>query len=186
MSEHETHEETAKVDEVPEESTSPDWQAEAEKWKALARKNEARAKSNFEELEELRKAQMSDQEKALEAARQEGRNAAAGEFGTRLVGAELKAAASKAGTELPSSDFLDLNKFLGEDGSPNSEAIDSFISSLPAKPKKTPPPLRDTGPRGGPTKVRQLTADDLKHMSPREINEARDAGKLDALMRGQI
>ena len=50
--------------------------ADLEKWKAQARKHEERAKANAnaaKELEQVRQASMSDQEKAVEIARQQAR-----------------------------------------------------------------------------------------------------------------
>jgi membrane protein involved in colicin uptake len=49
----------------------PDWKVEAEKWKALSRQNEATAKANksaADELQQLKDAQLSDQQKAEKAA----------------------------------------------------------------------------------------------------------------------
>jgi prophage DNA circulation protein len=48
-----------------------DWQKEAEKWKALSRQNETTAKANkaaADELQQLKDAQLSDQQKAEKAA----------------------------------------------------------------------------------------------------------------------
>ncbi|MEU2366219.1 MULTISPECIES: hypothetical protein [Streptomyces] len=160
-------------------------QAEIDKWKALSRKNEDRFKQASTELEGFRQSQMSDTEKAIEAARQEARTAALSEVGTKLISAELRAASSAAGVTLPGAEFLNLNSFLGEDGNPDSSRIEAFVSSLP-KPSSTPPYPQDLGlGRQGSPAAGQLTREDLARMSPREINEARAAGKCDALLRGE-
>ena len=58
----------------------------------MARQWEKRAKESAAaagELDKVRKAAMSDQEKAVEAAKAEGRTAAATEYGAKLAGAEF-------------------------------------------------------------------------------------------------
>ncbi|MFD5697849.1 hypothetical protein [Streptomyces lasiicapitis] len=161
-------------------------QAEIDKWKALSRKNEDRFKQASTELDGFRKSQMTDTETAIEAAKVEARNAALSEVGIRLVDAELRAASSAAGVTLPGAEFLNLGSFLGEDGNPDSARIEAFASSLP-KPSSEPTYAQNIGlgRQGGPA-AGQLTREDLSRMSPREINEARKAGKCDALMRGEI
>ncbi|RGD62467.1 hypothetical protein DR950_36140 [Kitasatospora xanthocidica] len=174
--------------------TTPDLQAEVDKWKSLARKHEARAKDSWSELEALKpefdalkQASLSDQELAVETARQEGRRSAAAEFGTRVATAELKAAAAAAGARLPDADFLNLSRFVGEDGTPNSEAISSFVDGLP-KARKKPEYRQDLGlgPQGGGAGAGQVTRDQLKRMTRQEISKARSEGRLDAIMRGQL
>ncbi|MEU1071551.1 MULTISPECIES: hypothetical protein [unclassified Streptomyces] len=161
-------------------------QAEIDKWKSLSRKNEERFKSASQELEGFRQGQMTDTEKAIEAAKVEARNAALSEVGTRLVDAELRAASSAAGVTIPGAEYLNLNSFLGEDGNPDSARIEAFVSSLP-KPGSEPTYAQNLGlGRQGSPAAGQLTREDLSRMSPREINEARKAGKCDALMRGEI
>ncbi|MFD9563391.1 hypothetical protein [Streptomyces sp. NPDC059994] len=162
------------------------FQAEIDKWKALSRKNEDRFKAASTELEGYRQSHMSDTEKAIEAARAEARNTALSEVGTKLISAELRAASSAAGVTLPGAEYLNLESFLGADGNPDSARIEAFVSSLP-KPSTTQPYAQDLGlGRQGSPAAGQLTREDLSRMSPREINEARKAGKCDALMRGEI
>lgn len=64
-------------------------------WKAQARENEKRAKRNAsaaKELEKLRASMMSETEKAVDAARAEGRKEATSASGQKLAAAEIKAA----------------------------------------------------------------------------------------------
>jgi hypothetical protein len=166
--------------------TAEDLQAEIDKWKALSRTNEKRWNDASAELDTLKQSQMSDAQKAIEAARAEGRTAALSEVGNRLVEAELRAQAATAGVELPSAEFLNLNRFLGTDGAVDSEAVSAFVKSIPT-PAAGPAFRQDIGlGRQGDSAPGQLTRDDLSRMTPSEINDARKAGKFDALLRGEI
>jgi hypothetical protein len=118
------------------ETGAKDWKAEAEKWQALARKNEERAKSNataVKELEKVRAAAMTDQEKAVAEAERRGAETAATKAGSRLVRAEFRAAASGRVEKETLAAYLedvDLTKFLAEDGEPDLKAIEARISRL--------------------------------------------------------
>lgn len=126
---------------------STDWKAEAEKWKSLSRKNEEKAKANnaqLKELEEFKKAQMSEQDKALEAAKAEARKGAITEMGAKLVAAEVRvAAAGRLDAEKLSVllDGLNLGKFLTDAGDPDTEAITSWVDSIVPKSDPTFPDL---------------------------------------------
>ncbi|MFJ5882667.1 hypothetical protein [Kitasatospora cineracea] len=180
--------------ETPSENTPPaeapsveDLQAQVEKWRNLSRTNEKRWNDTSAELETLRQSQLSEAERAIEAARNEGRAAALAEAGTRLADAELRAQAAAAGVALPSTEFLNMDAFSGPDGAVNSDAIAAYIASEAGRPAKQPEYAQGLGlGRQGGSGVGQLTRDDLSRMTPREINAARAAGQLDALMRGQI
>ncbi|WP_370422507.1 hypothetical protein AB8O64_29855 [Streptomyces sp. QH1-20] len=161
-------------------------QAEIDKWKALSRKNEDRFKQASSELEGFRQSQMTDTEKAIEAAKVEARNAALSEVGNKLVNAELRAASYAAGVTLPGAEFLNLSSFVGEDGNPDSARIEAFVSSLPKSGSGASYAQNIGLGRQGSPAAGQLTREDLSRMSPREINEARAAGKCDALMRGEM
>lgn len=130
--------------------------AEVEKWKNLARKHEERSKGNAEaakrvealqaELEQFRQASMSDHEKALAKAAQEaearGRAEALGAVGQRLVRAEFRAQAAGAIPDLDGVlDDLNLAKFVGQDGEPDTKAIEAAVKRLtpPAPPPAEPP-----------------------------------------------
>ncbi|QUI30677.1 hypothetical protein H9W91_07255 [Streptomyces alfalfae] len=161
-------------------------QAEVDKWKSLSRTNEKRWNEASAELSKFQQSQMTDAEKAIEEARNQARSAALAEYGTRLADAELRAQAAKAGVNLPSAEFLNLNKFVGDDGAVNAELIGNFVSTLP---KPVADPEFDQGlglGRQAGAGVDQLSRDDLSRMTPQEINAARKAGKLDSLMRGEI
>ncbi|MEV2279186.1 hypothetical protein AB0I72_26755 [Nocardiopsis sp. NPDC049922] len=159
---------------------------DAAKWKALSRKNENELEKARKEIERLKAAQMTDAEKAMEQAKEEGRKAALSEVGNRLAEAEIKAAAASAGRKVPEgfSDYLNLSAFVGDDGSPNSDAVTSFVNTLPEV-NSSPrfPQNTGLGPQGG-SAVPQLTRADMARMSPQEIVKARQDGRFDDLLNG--
>lgn len=91
MSETEPTEPTEPTPETPEKEV--DWKAEAEKWKALSRKNEDNAKANAEKasrLDEIEEASKSELEKAQ--ARAEAAEMAAQEATQKALRAEIASA----------------------------------------------------------------------------------------------
>ncbi|MGW5773101.1 hypothetical protein ACWEVY_28615 [Streptomyces longwoodensis] len=101
--------------------------ADRDRWKALSRQNETNYNTTRTELQQVQEAQQA----AIEAAKEEARKAALGELSTELVTAELRLQATAAGADLPDLQFLDLNRFQGDDARPNSDAVKAFIESLP-------------------------------------------------------
>ncbi|MFI2909453.1 hypothetical protein ACG2OD_14550 [Streptomyces sp. PDY-4] len=174
---------------APKAPTLEELQADVERWKALSRQNEKNYNETRTELTKLQEASMTDAEKAIEQAKQEARNAALSEVGSRLVDAELRAQAATAGVTLPPAEFLNVQRFIGADGSPDSTAIQAFVSSLP-QPSKAPDFAQGIGlgrqGDSGSYAAGQIGRDALSRMSPQEITAARKAGKLDALMRGDL
>ncbi|MFJ9900257.1 hypothetical protein ACIQPR_43705 [Streptomyces sp. NPDC091280] len=148
-----------------------DLQAEVDKWKALSRTNEKRWNEASAELDTFRQAQMTEQEKAIEAAKAEARNAALSEVGTSLVEAEIRAQAATAGVTVP-TEYLDLNRFLGENGRADADKVKSFISSLP-KPSADPdfPQLMGTGHH-------QAGGNVISSMDPNELADFIAGGKF--------
>lgn len=104
-----------------------DWQAEARKW-------EKRAKDNFGavgELDKLKAANMSEQEKAVTAAEKAGRTAARAEAAPQIAQARLEAAAARSGVDLSEfAEFIDLKKFVGEDGEVDDKAIKAAVTKF--------------------------------------------------------
>ncbi|MFG2228024.1 hypothetical protein [Streptomyces sp. NPDC048644] len=136
---------------------------EVERWKRMSRENEKRWKQASRELEEIRQAQMTEQEKAIEAARSEARRSTLAEVGTSLAEAEIRAQSAAAGVAVP-TDYLDLTRFVGEDGRANREAVSAFITSLPQPQEQEPefPQLMGTGHhRSG--------GNDISSMDPNEL-----------------
>lgn len=107
-----------------------DWKAEARKWEQRAKENKAAAA----ELEKKRKESMTEAERAVAEAEHKGRTAAAQDFGKRLATSEIRAAAADAGADLAGVfDYIDLARFVGDDGEPDAKAIKAFVGGLPKK-----------------------------------------------------
>jgi hypothetical protein len=127
--------------------------AEAEKWKALARKHEERAQSNAsaaKELEALRRSQMSETEKAVDAAKAEARTAALRELGGKLVDAELRAAAAGRTVDVDALlEVVDRSRFLTDDGDVDRKALGAWVDRIAPAPADTGPviPSFDGGVR---------------------------------------
>ncbi|MFP8960029.1 hypothetical protein ACLIYP_05570 [Streptomyces nanhaiensis] len=121
-------------------------------WKALARQWEKRAKENkgaAAELEKLREQQMTEQERAVKEAEKAGRTAAAAEYGRRLAEAEFRAATAAAGVDLgDAAEFIDVGRFVGDDGEVNTAAIKSAVTRF-AKLAGPRGPGRSGGDMGG-------------------------------------
>lgn len=172
--------------------------------KAIQQEREARkaaekaAKDAQAELDELRKAQMSDQEKAVEEARREGATETETKFQKRLFAAEAKVAAAgkvadptlladpDVAKSLLGLDDIPVNAAGDIDSEAISEAIDRLIEARPFLKAGIPGDATwpsngsEAGPRGDAKS--QLTQDDLKKMSPEEITKARADGRLATLL----
>lgn len=111
----------------PDQPEETDWKAEARKWEKLAKANNNATK----ELEKLRTAAMSEQEKAVAEAEKRGRLAAAKENGEKLARAEFRAAVAAAGIDLgEASDLIDVRQFVGEDGEVDEAVIKKAVGKL--------------------------------------------------------
>lgn len=170
--------------EQPATEPDKDWEAEAAKWKALARKHENANASSLKELEQLRIAQMSETDKAIAEAEKRGRDAALKELRADMARAKLQAqAAGKVADVEALLEVVDVSRFLKEDGI-DEEAIAATIERLtkvaPAQP--APPKFGsvELGPQGD--RPRQLGEADLTRMTPEQIVEARSKGQLDDLL----
>lgn len=101
--------------------------------RALAEERRAR-KAAEKELETLRKAAMTDQEKAIAEAKATALADASKAAAPRLVRAELRAAAAEAGLSKDALDgfleYADLARFVGDDGEPDSKAIAAAVKRL--------------------------------------------------------
>jgi hypothetical protein len=112
-----------------------------------AERDEARrqAKAHERELEKVRTAALSDGERAVAEAKSAGRSEALAEVGKRLVRSEMKAAAATAGVDLTATlDYLDLGRFVSEDGEPDDKLIAKYIATLtpPQAAASATPPAR--------------------------------------------
>jgi hypothetical protein len=131
------------------EADQTDWKAEARKWEQRAKENKQAAA----ELDKQRKAAMTDAELAVAEAEERGRKTALGEFGKRLATSEIRAAAADANADLTGVfDYLDLGRFVDENGEPDEKAIKSFVAGLPVKDDgkpRTPRPDPNQGRQSG-------------------------------------
>lgn len=131
-----------------------DWKTEAENLTREARKWEERAKANAKaakELDDMRKASMSDQEKAISDARADAEKSAALRYGGRLVDAEIRAAAAGRNLDVPALlEGLDRSRFLTDDGEPDAKAIAKWVDRI-APPAPAKPGFPDLGQGARPT-----------------------------------
>lgn len=117
-----------------------DWEAEATKWRDLARKHEERAKANAtaaKELEQVRQQSMSDQEKAVAAARAEGLAEGMATGAAKVVRAEIRAAAAgrlSADQLTTLLEGINLAAFLGDDGEVDEPKVARFVDGIAPKP----------------------------------------------------
>lgn len=107
--------------------------------KALAKANgeakdyRLKFRQTEQELTKVRQSTLSDAEKAVAEAEARGRSAAVGEFGTRLARTEFDAIAGRRNPEFKTAevmDFINLSKFVGDDGTPDSAAIKAAVERL--------------------------------------------------------
>jgi len=188
LSETETITNESEIVESPEivkETETVDLSAELEKWKTLSRKNEQQAKANAaaaKELDELKKSQLTDQERLVESTKEETRRAVRMEFATKLVDAELKSALN--GRVLDGGSLLefDKSKFIDDDGNVDSESVTAWVEAHSSTGDVSKPDLGQ-GNRGEKSRLAQITSrDELSNMSPADILAARKDGRLDSLM----
>jgi hypothetical protein len=119
--------EQPKPDDAPAKDDAPksdetDWKAEARKWEQRAKENNTKAN----EFDKQRKAAMTDAERAVAEAEERGRTAAATEFGKELAQTQFDALAGRRNPAFDTAqalEYVDLGKFLGEDGRPDTKAI---------------------------------------------------------------
>jgi hypothetical protein len=122
----------------PPKADETDWKAEARKWEARAKENGTKA----QEFDKQRKAAMTDAERAVAEAEERGRTAAATEFGQELVRERFDALAGRRNPDFDTAkalEWVDLTKFLGEDGRPNPKAIEAAVERLVPAPASAPP-----------------------------------------------
>lgn len=134
------------------------------------------------ELDNVRKSQLSDQERLLEEAKDETRRAVRLEFAEKLVEAEVKSALK--GRSLVGDAVLEFSKqsFVDESGDIDSEAITTWVEAHSIQ-ADGPKPDLGQGARGNKSSLAQIrTRDELATMTPDEVLAARKDGRLDSLM----
>lgn len=169
---------------VPVADPDRDWKAEADKWKALARKHENTSTSTLKELEQMRSSQMSESEKAIADAEKRGRDSAVLELRADMARAKLQAAAAGKVSDIDSLlELVDINRLVNENGV-DEAAIAATIERLtkvaPAQPATPKFGSVELGPQGD--RPRQFGESDLARMTPEQIVDARAKGQLDDLL----
>lgn len=119
-----------------------DWKAEAQKWERRAKSDAERAKANAAaaaELQKLQREQMSEHEKAIAAARQEGESLAAKALAGQMVSMALRAAAAgrldDAVVERLSAS-VNPSIFVKDDNTVDMDAVKDFIDGIVPKQEK--------------------------------------------------
>ena len=134
------------------------------------------------ELDEARKAQLTEQERLIEQTKEDTAKAVRLEFAEKMVEAELKS--SLQGRNLTGDAILEFNKnvFIDDDGNIDSEAIATWVETHTTT-TEAPKPDLGQGARGQKGTLAAIrTRDELSTMTPEEILAARKDGRLDALM----
>lgn len=133
--------------------TIEDLQAKIEELTKHSRKWEERAKENSGAAKAAEKARldaMSEQERAIEEAKQSARTEAATSYGKRLARTEFDALAGRRNAGYDTSkalEYVDLAKFLDENGEPDSAAIKAAVERLVPEATNGPASF-DGGARG--------------------------------------
>lgn len=130
---------------------------------------------------------------AIDEARREAEQAATEKANGRIVRAELRAAAAGKVSNLTAlTRLVDVSQIeVDADGEPSADdiedAIAQFLSDYPefAADKSKFSGTADQGTKGKQSKERQLTREQLKSMSPEQIQAAQDKGLLKDLLGGK-
>lgn len=122
-----------------------EWKAEARKHEENAKKANERAKENAkaaQELEKLRQQSMTEQEKAMATAETAGYEKARVEFASKLVDAELRAAAAgRLDAKALNVLLQGLNRaaFLLDDGTVDEKSVREFVDGIAPPPPEPGP-----------------------------------------------
>lgn len=109
-------------------------------WRQRSRQNERRAKDRDDyddlkkELEELRTEKMTEAERAVEAARKEGEEAATEKFSAKVAEASLRGALTGRGFQADEIEdklsFIDFTKFVTSDGEVDTEMVQRYLQEI--------------------------------------------------------
>lgn len=190
----------AQPQDAPDTGTDTDWQAEAEKYKALARKHEDRAKANKKALDDAKKATApKDGEPTVEDLQKQLADAAKArdelqERATDLAYSHaVSRAAAKAGADaealLDSGSFRDaVADELGDDFDDDdlSAVVEKVAKQYATKPRFSAngraPARSGSDMPGGPAGLQQITEAELARMTPEQIVAAQEKGQLNSLL----
>ena len=109
-------------------------------WKHKARKHEKRSKDREDydalkaERDQLKAAQMTDAERAVEDARKEGESTAAEKFSAKIAEASLRGALAGRGLDAETAEsklsYVDFGKFLNDNGEVDSDKVQRYIDDI--------------------------------------------------------
>lgn len=161
--------------------------AALEKERSARKAAEAAAREAVAELEKIRTANQSEADKALADAKKAGGDEVLARVHTQVRRSEVKAALSAAGIngqvlELATKDDRFTSLKVKDDGVVDGleDAVKAFKAAQPDLFKAPATPgTADGGARGGKT----VTRDQLKTMTPDQINKAFDEGALEGLLK---
>lgn len=141
-------------------ATEVDWKEKARLWERRAKENKDAAKRATEleqKLDEAAKAQMSEQEKAVAAAREEGRSEAMQSLASLKVENAVIKASEGRGVDVDALlEGIDPTRFV-KDGEPDPTAIEAWLDRIaPKKPEDSFPDLGQGTP--GTQKNPELTS----------------------------
>lgn len=126
--------------------------AEADKWKALARKHEDRAKAGQAELEKIKRESLPDHEKALADVADKARTEALRGVVGKLAMAEFRSRCAEALIPFDAVEGLAAAAaptWVTGDGEPDIEAITATVEKLKSFATKPTAPRAPSGPQGG-------------------------------------
>lgn len=138
------------------------------------------------QLSEVQAAQMTDQERAVAEAEARGRLAASTEYATNLAAAKIEARLAGVVPDVNAVlEFLDVSKFVLEDGTVDVDKIEALRERYAAiVPQQMATPSVPTGPRGGEASSWTLErVQRLSKTNPEQVEAARQRGELDHLLR---
>lgn len=138
------------------EPSAADLQAEIDKWKNLSRKHEEKSKANAkaqQELERLRQESMTEQERAVEAAKVQARSEVLAELGSARVGDAFRVAAAGRNIDIDTLlEGVNLAGFMDEAGNPDTVKVGDWVERIAPKPEpSTTPSVPDLGQGTRPT-----------------------------------
>ena len=140
--------------EVATETVEPAPEAEAKTFtedyvkelRAEAAKYRTEAKQAKAEIDKVRKSSLTEAEQAVLEAEQRGRQSVLAEFGQRLARTEFVAAAARRNPGYDAASVLDdlnLARYIGDDGEPDSKAIAAAVDRLVPELATNPRPVGD-------------------------------------------
>lgn len=175
--------------EVEEQEEAPDPAAGLKTALQKERASNKAAAKRVKELElELADRDKPDDEKAVDAARREGEAAGTAKGNKRLIAAEFRIAAAKRVKDPRiAAKLVDLGGIeVNDDGEVDPDGITNALDALLDEyPDLAPSRFEGTADQGGVgkgSKPRQLTREDIKTMTPEQVNAARKDGLLNTLM----